>query len=65
MTVDAIKQQLPSCNEVGLTLDGWTSLNTLAIMLVIVHNIDQNWELHEVRLVFDEVYYLFCSRFES
>jgi len=35
LTVDAIKQKLPSHNTVSLALDGWTSLNKLAITSVI------------------------------
>ena len=34
VTVDAIKNQLPSRNKVSLALDGWTSTNELAIMSV-------------------------------
>jgi len=65
MTVDAIKKKLPSRHKVSLGLNGWTSLNKLAIMLVIAYNMDQNWALHEVQLAFDEVDHLFFSRFKS
>jgi len=65
LTVDVIKKQLPLRNEVSLALDGWTSMNKLAITSVIAYYMDSNWALHEVQLAFDEVDRLFCSRFES
>ena len=40
LTVDAIKKQLPIRNNVSLALDGWTSTNKLAIMLVIAYYMD-------------------------
>jgi len=40
MTMDAIKKQLPSRNEVCLSLDGWTSPNELALTSVIAYYID-------------------------
>jgi hypothetical protein len=43
LTVDAIKKQLPSQNEVSLALDGWTSTNKLAITSVVVYYRDHNW----------------------
>jgi hypothetical protein len=46
-------------------LDGWTSMNKLAITSVIAYYMDQNWALHDVQLAFDVVDRLFCSRFES
>jgi len=65
LTVDAIKKQLPLQNKVSLALDRWTSMNKLAITLVIAYYMDRNWALREVQLAFDEVDLLFCSRFES
>jgi len=65
LTVDAIKKQLPIRNKVSLALDGWTSTNKLAILLVIAYYMDRNWVLREVQLAFDEVVRLFGSRFES
>jgi hypothetical protein len=63
--VDAIKKPLPSQNKVSLALDGWTSMNKLAITSVIAYYMDLNWALREVQLAFDEVNLLFFSRFES
>jgi len=60
LTVDANKKQLPSRNKVSLALDGWTSTNKLARMLVIVYYTDQNWALREVLLAF---YKLDCNFF--
>ena len=65
LTMDAIKKQLPSQTEVSLALHGWTSMNKLAITLVIAYYKDQNWEVSEVPLAFDDVDSLFCSCFES
>jgi len=65
LTVDAIKKQLPSCNNVSLVLDGWTSPNKLAISSVVAYYIDRNWALREVQHAFDEVDRLFFSHFES
>jgi len=65
LTVDAIKTQLPLRNKVSLALDGWTSMNKLAIRSVIAYYTDRNWALREVQLAFSEVNRLFISRFES
>jgi hypothetical protein len=65
LTVDAIKKQLPSRNDVSLALDGLTSTNKLAIMSDIAYNMDQNWALGEVKLAFNEVDRLFFSALES
>jgi len=65
LTVDAIKKQLPSRNKVSLALDGWTSMNKMAIMSVIAYYMDRNWALHKVQLAFDEINLLFFSCFES
>jgi len=59
LTVDAIRKQLPSQNNVCLALDGWTSTNILSITLVIPYYMDRNWALCEVQLAFDDVYRLF------
>jgi len=64
LTMDAVKMQLPSRNEVRLALDGWTSTNKLAIMLVIAYQMDRNWALHKVQLAFDDVDSQFFSLFE-
>jgi len=64
LTVDAIKKQLPLRNKVSLALDGWTSTNKLAITSVIAYYMERHWALHEVQRAFDEVYRLFCCRFE-
>jgi len=58
-------KQLPLTNEVSLALDGWTSMNKLAITSVIADYMDRNWALREVQLAFDEVNCLFYSSFES
>jgi len=65
LTVDAIMKQLPSQNKVSLALDGWTSMNKLAITSVIGYYMDRNSVLREVQLAFDDVNLLFFSRFES
>jgi len=64
-TLDAINKQLPLRNTVSLALDGWTSMNKLAITSVIAYYMDQNWALREVQLAFDEVNRMFISCFES
>jgi hypothetical protein len=65
LTVDAIKKQLSSRNKFCLALDGWTSMNKLAIMSVIVYYMHRNWALCEVQLAFDDVDYLFFSYYQS
>jgi len=65
LTVNAIKKQLPSTNEVSLALDGWTSTNKLAIRLFIADYMDRNWALREVQLAFDGVDSRIFSYFES
>jgi len=65
LTVDAIKKQLPSRNEVSLALDEWTSTNKLAITSVTAYNMDWNHGLQEAQLTFDEVDSLFVSYSES
>jgi hypothetical protein len=65
LTVDAIKKQLPSRNKVSLALDGWTSINKLAITSVITYYMDRKCDLREVQLAFDEINSLFFSNFES
>jgi len=65
LTVDAIKKQLPSPNNDSSTMDGWTSTNTINIMLVIAYYLERNWALWEVQLTSDEVDRLFFSSFES
>jgi len=64
LTMDAIKQQLPSRDKVGLPLDKWTPPNKLAITLVIAYNMDRNSALRVVQLAFNEVDSLFFSHFE-
>jgi len=64
LTVDAIKKELPSQNEVRLALDGWTSTNKLITTSVIHYYFDQNSALREVQLAFDEVDHLFFSPFQ-
>jgi hypothetical protein len=65
LTVDAIQKQLPIQNKVSLPLDGWTSMNKLAITSDIAYYMDRNWALRDVQLAFDEVDRLFCSCCES
>jgi len=65
VTVDAIKKQLPSWNDISLALDGWTSSNEGAIMLVIAYYMDRNWALREVQIAFDGVDCLFISVLKS
>jgi len=55
LTVDAIMKQLPSRNEVSSALEGWTSTSKLAITLVIVYYMDQNWAVQAVQLAVDQV----------
>jgi len=65
LTVDAIKMQLASRNIVSFALDGWTSMNKLAITSVIAHYVDRTWELRDVQLASGEVDRLYFPRFES
>jgi hypothetical protein len=65
LTVDSIKNQLPSANKVSLTLDGLTSTNTLEITSVIAYYMDRYWALQQVQLAFDEGDIPFCSYLES
>jgi hypothetical protein len=65
LTVDVIKKQLPRQNKISLTLDGWTSTKTRAMMSVIAYCMNRNWVLSEVQLTFDEVECLFGSCFDS
>jgi hypothetical protein len=51
--------QLPSINEVRLALDGWTSMNKLAITSVIADYMERNGGLQDVQLEFDKVGNLF------
>jgi hypothetical protein len=62
--MEAIMKQLQLRNKVSLALDGWTSMNKLAIRSVIAYNIDPIWALREVQPSFDGVDRLFCSCFE-
>jgi len=64
LTVDAIKKQLLSQNNVSVALDGWTSQNNLTVTSVIAYYIDRDWILSEVQPTFNEVDQLFCCRFE-
>jgi len=64
LTVDAIKKQLPSRNDVCLACDGWTSTNILAETLGIAYYMDRNWVFREVQLALDKVDNLFSSYFE-
>ena len=65
LTMDAMKMQLLSQNKVSLALDGWTSMNKLAISSVIAYFMDRNRALREVQLAFNEVDRLFFSHFEN
>jgi len=65
MTVDAIKQQLPSRNKVSFALDRWTSTNKSAIMSVVSYYMDRNSALREVQLTFDEIDSPFISYLET
>jgi hypothetical protein len=55
---------LLSGNQVSFALDGWTSTNKLAIMMVMANSMDRPWVLQEVQLAFDEVDGLFFSHFK-
>jgi len=66
LTVDGIKQQLPSQNTVSLVFDGWTSAHNLAIPFrVIAAYVNQNWTLRKVQLALHEVHRLLFSTFKS
>jgi hypothetical protein len=65
LTVDAFQKQLPLQNKVSLALDGWTSINKLAITSVIAYYIDRNWALREVQLVFYDINRQLFSHFEK
>jgi len=64
LTVDAINKQWPSQNIGSVALDGWTSMNELAITLVIAYCIERHWALREVTLAFNEIDRPFISTFE-
>ena len=64
-TVDVIRKQLPSQNQVSLALDRWTSTTKLTITSVIAYYMDRNCTLPEVQLAFNEVNRLLFSRFNS
>jgi len=64
LTVDAIKKQVPSGNQISLAFDEWTSTNKVAITSGFAYNIDRNWASHEVQLTFDVVDRLFFSPFQ-
>ena len=64
LTVDTIKKQVPSLNNLSLSFEGWTSTNKQAITSVIAYYMDQNWALREVQLAVIEVDRLFFSAFE-
>jgi len=55
LTVQAVIKQLPLRNKGILVLDGWISMNNLAITSVIPYYMDQNWALREVQLGWDDV----------
>ena len=65
LTVDAIKKQLPSRNQVSLALDRWTSSNKVTITSVIAYYMNRHWAWREVQLGFDEVDCTFFSTFQS
>jgi len=65
LNVDAIKQHLPSQNNISLTLDWGTSTNKLALTSVTGYYMDRNRSLCEVQLAFDEVDRVFFSPFEN
>jgi len=64
VTVDAIKQQLPSINQLSFALDGWTSMKKWTITWVITYYMDPNCALQEVPVTFDDVEGLFSFSFE-
>jgi len=64
-TVDAMKKQLPSRNEVSLDFDRWTSTKNWAITSPIAYYLDRNWVLREVQLTFNVVDSPFFSSFKS
>jgi len=65
LTLDAIKKQLPSRNNVSSALDGWTLMNTLAISSVSTYYMDRGWDLREVHLTFEKVDSPLISYFET
>jgi len=65
LTVDEIKKQLLSRNELSLALDGWTSTNTRAITLGIAYYTVRNWELCQIHLAFNHFDSQFFPLFES
>jgi hypothetical protein len=62
LTVDVVKKQLPSRNEVSSALDCWTLTNTLAIMSVINYNMNNDGALQKLQLTFDVVGCLFLCQ---
>jgi hypothetical protein len=64
-TLYATEKQLPSQNQVSLALDGWTSMNTQAITLVVAYCMNRNRAMCNVQMVFDDVDRLFFSAFKT
>jgi len=64
LSVDAMKKQLSSLNEVTLALHWWTSTNKLAITSVIALYMDRNWAFRDLQLALHDVDHLFFSAFE-
>jgi hypothetical protein len=65
LPVDVIKKKLPSRNQVALDLNGWTSTNKLAIVLVIAYCTDHNWGHCKVQLGLGEIDWHILLYFDS
>lgn len=59
--VDSIKMQMPSMKNINLALDGWTSMNNLAITSFIAYYMDCHWVLPKLTLTIIKVDNLFFS----
>lgn len=56
LTIQAIRNELPhGTRKISLAMDGWTSPNKLPITSMLAYYIDDDWNLREVQLGFDEV----------
>jgi len=64
LTVDAIRKQLPTQNEVTLACAGWTLMNKLVITTVIASYGHRNCVLHQVQLTLNEFDFKIISSFK-
>lgn len=65
LSADIFKKHWVTRNEVSLSLDGWTSTNTLAVRLIIPYYMDCKWVSGEVQHTFHEGDRLYMFYFKS